>query len=218
MLYDNSECDYAVIDLETTGLSDNDRIVELGVVLMNSSGEITDVYETLIRPLIPMGASEVHEITEDMVRHAPTFEVIYPQFLHLVEDRKLVAHNANFEARALQRELTSSGIDIDTSNFVDTLKVSRQVLKKKVANHKLNTIANHYKLGDFTLHHALNDAYMTALVLQNFIKSNDIPSYLLDAIPVEASDFQNISFNSNLWLPRNNIVLHDNILNKTYQR
>lgn len=73
MFYDNGENDYAVIDLETTGLRDNDRIVEIGIVLMNSQGEITDMYETLIRPLVPMGASDVHKITEDMVRHAPTF-------------------------------------------------------------------------------------------------------------------------------------------------
>lgn len=202
MFYDNGENDYAVIDLETTGLRDNDRIVEIGIVLMNSQGEITDMYETLIRPLVPMGASDVHKITEDMVRHAPTFEVLYPQFLRLVEDRKLVAHNANFEARALKRELTSSGIDIDTSNFVDTLKLSRQLLKKKVLNHKLNTIAAHYNLGNFEPHQALSDAHMTALVLQKFIQSTELTPGLLNAIPVEAEDFQNISFNSALWYPR----------------
>lgn len=191
---------YAVVDLETTGLSSHDRIVEIGIVLLDVEGNITDVLETLIRPLTSMGASDIHGITEDMVRHAPTIETMSPQIIAAFESRKLVAHNANFEARFLARELDHTGVIVETNNFIDTLKVSRSFLK--IQNHKLSTIAQHYGISIENPHQAISDAYATALVLQKLMKEKHIPDLSFNAVPLYANDFENYNINKNLWLPR----------------
>ena len=41
---------FAVVDLETTGLSNLDRIVEIGVVLLRPDLTVEDTWETLIQP------------------------------------------------------------------------------------------------------------------------------------------------------------------------
>jgi DNA polymerase-3 subunit epsilon len=191
---------YAVVDLETTGLRSHDRIVEIGVVLLDIEGNITDVLETLIRPLTLMGASEIHGITDDMVRHAPTFETMSPQIIAAFESRKLVAHNANFEARFLSRELDHTGVSVAPNNFIDTLKVSRKFLQTH--NYKLATIAAHYGITIENPHQAISDAYATALVLQKLMQEKHIPMLSFDAIPLYANDFENYPVDKSLWLPR----------------
>jgi DNA polymerase-3 subunit epsilon len=191
---------YAVVDLETTGLRSTDRIVEIGIVLLDVDGYITDVLETLIRPPIPMGASEIHGITEDMVRHSPTIENMSPQILAAFESRKLVAHNAHFEARFLTRELDHTGVSVNTNNFIDTLKLSRSFLKTR--NHKLSTIADYYGISIDNPHQAISDAYATALVLQKLMKEKHIPGINFNAAPLYADDFENYPIDKKLWSPR----------------
>ena len=64
----------AVLDVETTGLGRMDRVVEVAVIIIDTtSGEIIDEYETLVNPQRDIGASEIHGITPSMVEMAPTF-------------------------------------------------------------------------------------------------------------------------------------------------
>ena len=65
----------AFIDLETTGVNISlDRIVEIAIVKINPDGT-QQVKRKLINPMmpIPKGASDVHGITDDMVKDAPVF-------------------------------------------------------------------------------------------------------------------------------------------------
>lgn len=68
----------AVIDLETTGLSPwrHDRVVEVGVVVVTSEGEILCEYETLVNPSRDMGPTATHGTTATDVMHAPRFPQI----------------------------------------------------------------------------------------------------------------------------------------------
>ena len=197
---DDNFIGYAVVDLETTGLSHVDSIVEIGIVQMDKAGNITDQLETLIRPSSRMGATNIHGITEDMVRHSPTFESMTAQVLAAFDGRILVAHNANFEARFLHKELLTTGVEIDTTNFIDTLKVSRKVLK--TVNHQLSTIAKHYSITIDNPHQAISDAYATALVLQNMMFIDQFDISLFEAFPLYANDYEDSFLKKELWLPR----------------
>ena len=66
---------YAVVDLETTGLrpSWHDRIVEIGIVLLDPDGEQEVTWETLVNPQRDLGPQEVHGIAAADVLAAPTF-------------------------------------------------------------------------------------------------------------------------------------------------
>lgn len=46
---------YAVFDLETTGLCNKDRVVELAIVHVDADGEVTDRWATLVNPKRDVG-------------------------------------------------------------------------------------------------------------------------------------------------------------------
>ncbi|MGO1641563.1 MAG: 3'-5' exonuclease [Candidatus Corynebacterium faecigallinarum] len=65
---------FAVVDTETTGFSaKRDRIIELGVVLIDSNFRECERWSTLINPQKKITNSHIHGITDDMVANAPTF-------------------------------------------------------------------------------------------------------------------------------------------------
>ena len=55
-------------------------------------------------------------------------------------------------------------------SYADTLAMSRQLLKNKLVNYRLATVAEHFKL-KFKGHRALNDALVTAKI---FLKLTDL--------------------------------------------
>lgn len=196
---DNSDFKgYAVIDLETTGLSNSAHIVEIGIVMLSPDGEIEYGINTLIQPLSVMRASEIHGITEEMVEYAPTMELIIPGLLAILDGRVLVAHNAQIEARFLNKDLESYGVPVTLSNFLDTLKIARKHINP-IKNHKLGTIAEYYGIEIVNPHQAFDDALATALVFQRMLK--DYPTDL-DAAPIFINGYENQYLDKTLLLPR----------------
>jgi DNA polymerase-3 subunit epsilon len=102
---------YVVVDLETTGFSPamQDRVVEIGCVLVDEDGAIQEHWSTLINPERDMRATLVHGITAADVEVAPTFRQIAPRLLHDSAGRTLVAHNARFDLSFLESELSRAG-------------------------------------------------------------------------------------------------------------
>ena len=70
------ECAFAVVDVETTGMRalGSDRITEIAVVVV-SGGRREVVFESLVNPgrPIPPAIRAITNITDEMVRYAPTF-------------------------------------------------------------------------------------------------------------------------------------------------
>ena len=61
-LDDLAQIEFAVIDVETTGLFPGrlDRVVEVAVVRATGDGEILDEFETLVNPGRDLGPSSLH--------------------------------------------------------------------------------------------------------------------------------------------------------------
>ena len=91
---------YAVIDVETTGLSPahNHRILEVAVILVDNDGNKVYEWETLINPVRDVWATEIHGLTAADVYSAPTFDQIAPELGSLLRGRVPVAHNLSFDA------------------------------------------------------------------------------------------------------------------------
>lgn len=105
----------AVIDVETTGLSPwrHDRVVEIGVVLISSEGEILQEYETLVNPSRDMGPTSIHGITAADVLHAPTFSQVAGDVLHILNDANVIAgHNIGFDRSFLMKEYERIGVEL----------------------------------------------------------------------------------------------------------
>ncbi|HMA33489.1 MAG TPA: 3'-5' exonuclease [Chloroflexia bacterium] len=88
--------DWAILDLETTGLDPQaDRIVQIGVLL---PGGVSGL-ESLVNPGIPIpqAATAIHGITDDQVADAPGFGDLYPQLCAILAGRQVVIYNASFD-------------------------------------------------------------------------------------------------------------------------
>lgn len=165
-----SELAFAVVDVETTGLSarTGDRICEVAVVLARK-GAIVDELQTLVDPGRPIsfGASAVNGITDRMVRGAPSFCSVAPSLLRMLEGAVLVAHNASFDLSFLSTELRAAGHAPPGNPVVDTLSLARRCYTFR--SNRLGEIARTLGIETTGLHRALADATITWHVLQRFL-------------------------------------------------
>ena len=119
-----------VLDTETTGLipADGHRVLEIGAVEILRQCATGAVFHTLINPErdVPEDAIRVHGHTADFLRDKPVFAAVVDEFLAFVGDARLVIHNAEFDLRFLNAELTRLGREsISTDRVVDTLALAR---------------------------------------------------------------------------------------------
>ena len=105
---------FAVVDVVTTGFmpETNDRVIEIGVVLVSSTGTIQNEWGTLVNPHRDPGGIHVHGVTSRDLLDAPTFDQIAPRLLESIAGRTVVAHNASFDMRFLHHELSRAGYEL----------------------------------------------------------------------------------------------------------
>ena len=147
--------DYVVFDLETTGVSYmTDRVV--------------DEFSTLVNPemKIPLRASKVNHIYDDMVKDAPVFEKALADFDVFIEDMALVGHNIHtFDMKFIQRDAKMYWGKIFANDYIDTLVLARQCLPQ-LSNYKLTDLAAHYRIAVDGAHRALADCGMNQKVFE----------------------------------------------------
>ena len=140
---------WAVVDCETTGLSRNDRIVEIAVVTMDpETGEVLDEYDTLINPERNVGAVDIHGITASMVEAAPTFAEIAAALTLRLQGRVLVAHNRPFDMRMLQQEFERLDASFQPNNGICTYKSTRVPLPVACEQRGIEIAQTHAALSD----------------------------------------------------------------------
>jgi DNA polymerase-3 subunit epsilon len=118
----------AIIDLETTGVNlGTDRIVEIAIVKISTDGT-KQVKRKLINPEMPISqvSQDLHGITNDMVKDAPTFKQVANEIKQFLEKCDLAGYNSNrFDVPLLAEEFLRVGIDFDFSSrrLVDVQKI-----------------------------------------------------------------------------------------------
>jgi DNA polymerase-3 subunit epsilon len=108
----------AFIDLETTGVSlSSDRIVEIAITKILPD-ESRQTKRKLINPGIPIPktASDIHGITDEMVKDASTFKQAGNEIKMFIENCDLGGYNSNrFDIPILMEEFLRAGMDVDLS-------------------------------------------------------------------------------------------------------
>ncbi|AXY75108.1 3'-5' exonuclease [Paraflavitalea soli] len=118
----------AIIDLETTGINlSTDRIVEIAIVKIGTDGSKL-VKRKLLNPEIPISvvSSDLHGITNEMVKDAPTFKQVANEIKQFLENCDLAGYNSNrFDIPMLAEEFLRVGLDFDFKGrrLVDVQKV-----------------------------------------------------------------------------------------------
>ena len=164
---DLSALTYAVIDVETTGMSpaDGDRITEVAAVVVRE-GRIAERFETLVnpqRPIPPFITSLTH-ISWEMVKDAPRFGDIAEELLRVMEGHVFVAHNAEFDWRFVRAEvLRATGRRLSGPKLC-TVKLARRILPQ-LRSRRLDSLMFHYGIDNDARHRAGGDAAATARIL-----------------------------------------------------
>lgn len=139
---------FAVVDVETTGLRSTDRIVEVAVVVIDSSGKVVDEYDTLINPQRDVGPTDIHGISASMIEAAPTFEEVATSIARLIQSNILVAHNLAFDQRMLGGEYKRLGATLNATGGVCTLRLTGQKLNLACERHGVPLTSHHRALAD----------------------------------------------------------------------
>jgi DNA polymerase-3 subunit epsilon len=148
----------AFVDVETTGCHPfASRIIEIGLVAA-SGGELQYEWSSLVNPgvAIPPSIQHFTGITDEMVRHAPSFEELADELAARFEGRLFVAHNARFDYGFFRRQFRELERSF-TSRVACTVKLSRR-LDPQVSRHSLDAIIERYGLDCERRHRALPDA------------------------------------------------------------
>ena len=158
------DLDFVVVDVEATGAkTPPNRLIELGAYRIRG-GRIVDKFLQLVNPEIPIPRFVVTltGISNEMVRQAPVFAEVAPKWLDFVSDSVLVAHNAPFDTSFLNHEISRVYPGHRMVNpHLCTVRLSRRVLPH-IANHRLDTIADHFSIPILSRHRAGSDALATA--------------------------------------------------------
>ena len=154
----------AVIDFETTGISPSQgcRATEIAVVIMEQ-GRIVDRYQSLMNAgvRIPAFIEGLTGISNSMIRTAPSAERVMGDVSDFVGTTPLVAHNASFDQKFWDFELSRIQRSRQQS-FACSLLLARRLMPG-APNHKLGTLTSYARLPNTgKAHRAMADAEMAA--------------------------------------------------------
>jgi len=108
-----------VFDLETTGLDiSKDRIVQIAILKVHPDGQKEEL-NLLINPEMNISDSnaEIHGITNEMVKDAPTFKQAAKEIAEFIGESDMAGYNSNkFDIPVLAEEFLRVGFDFDLSS------------------------------------------------------------------------------------------------------
>ncbi|MBR6259971.1 MAG: PHP domain-containing protein, partial [Erysipelotrichaceae bacterium] len=168
-----NDVEYVVFDLETTGLSTRyDYIIEFGAVVMRR-GTVVEEKDFFIKPKIDLSLNikNLTHITEENLKDARPFEECKDEILDFIKGRVLVAHNASFDFGFLNSEFERIGMPKLTNPVIDTLDLSRSLLKNRRA-YRLGNMCRAYNIpyDEDVAHRANYDADVLAQVFNFMLK------------------------------------------------
>lgn len=171
---------YILFDTETTGTEVEDRIIQIGAMIVHNKKEI-EVYDALCSTDIPikLEAMEIHNITPDTIKNqAPYHELeIAKKILEYnSEENFLIAHNINFDLGMLNKE----GFE-NNYTLLDTLRCAKHLLPD-LPYHRLQYLRYALKLYEvegieagklnitIKAHDAIGDVLVMKLLLSHLVK------------------------------------------------
>ncbi|WP_326788569.1 DEDDh family exonuclease [Streptomyces sp. NBC_00151] len=178
---------YAVVDVETTGLARDDRIISAAVYRLDARGEVEDHWYTMVNPERDPGPVWIHGLTSEMLEGAPLFRDVAEEFAARLDGRVLVAHNAVFDWSMIAREYARADREAPVRQRLCTIALSKE-LGLPLPNHKLESLAAHFGVVQQRAHHALDDARVLAEAFRPSLRAaahGGVRLPLLECLPLK---------------------------------
>ena len=173
----------AVVDVETTGLSRYDRIVEFACVTV-VDGSVVDEYDTLIQADRDPGPVHIHGITPQMLQSAPKFDAVAGDIADRINGAVLVAHNISFDVRMLRQEVDRLGLGgFDPGQGLCTYRLTGQKLSLAAADAGLPA-PNHTALADARTSAKLVARHAPPSAMRNLVEAAWAPNVTGTAVTV----------------------------------
>ncbi len=163
-----------VLDTETTGLepAEGHRIVEIGAVELLNHMPTGRRFHRYLNPqrAMPEEAFRIHGLSDDFLRDKPVFAEVAAEFVAFVGDARLVIHNAAFDMKFINAELTLAAmVPIPVERAVDTVAIARRRFPGAQAS--LDALCRRFGIDNSgrELHGALLDSELLAEVYLELI-------------------------------------------------
>lgn len=164
-----ADLEYAVLDMETTGLDPGTgaRVIEVAVVRVRGDGKVVEEFSSLVDPRADVSGQEFHGIGASDVVGAPTVADLVPHLSRLFSGAVVVSHNLDFEQRFLSSELVPAGLPEGQAGLCTLRALRSQIeLERYSLPRASHVLSGHWPTGQHT---ALGDARACAMLLVELI-------------------------------------------------
>ena len=173
-----------ILDTETTGNKEEDRVCQLSYLVLNENLDIEEVHNELVKPEIPIKyeAMAVHHITNEMVENAPKIKhtTAFKRLKELNSPENIVViHNAPFDLDMLKKDGFNSFFKlIDTNRILRHLdpegKFSLQYNRYALGLYKKEKeLEKKYDI-QINAHDALGDVIVLKLLLDHLLQTHSL--------------------------------------------
>ncbi len=167
--------EYAIVDIETTGLSPSaEKITEIAIYI-HDGHKIVDEFVSLINPekKIPYRITQMTGINNRMVEDAPKFYELAKKIIELTEDKIIVGHNVRFDYGFIRSEYKSLGYDYQRQTL-DTIKLSRKFIPGQ-PSYGLGNLCKALNIANHARHRAQGDALATTRLFELLLSMDRNP-------------------------------------------
>ena len=159
-----------LIDFEATSKYPHTaRATEIGLIALDENLNEVARYATVMRPPVAIDpiAQKIMNLSTEEINSTHTFMDYWPDIYPFINNRVLIAHNAEYDLGVLKNEL--SAIDINANiPSICTLQMAFRTLAGITKNQKLGTIAEHFGI-TFDAHQALDDAEVAGKIFKEML-------------------------------------------------
>ena len=153
---------YTVIDIETTGISDNDSIIEMAALRIRDK-EIAESISFLVQPerSVPKEITKLTGITDEMLKeNGVSPEEAVRSFTEFIGEDILVGQNVRFDLKYIHKMTKQTGLPSIKNRIEDTMILAR---KKAFINegYSLASICKYLGIEEKQQHRALEDCKLT---------------------------------------------------------
>ena len=158
---------YVVIDVETTGLQDSDKIIEIGALKVDD-GQISECFSTLVKceKSIPKEIVQITGITDEMLcKQGINIKEAINKLTAFCGDSELIGHNIGFDMQFLRRAIQENGLPPMNNRTNDTMRMARRKLDCD-SGYGLMAVAENLGIQVEKTHRAEDDCLLTYRIFE----------------------------------------------------